>query len=116
MREESGETRIQGRLEAAIGAARDGRFEEALAGFAWFFAHSEEVDRVVGAGARTALESHALSGWADLGREYAPALDALEVLRSRFEQSLLMGERSRRSFLWVVRIDTRTEAEGRTYG
>ena len=62
------------RLQAARTAARERRYDEALAGFVWFHHHALEQEPTQ-AGVRLSV---ALASWADLGAVYPEALDALQ--------------------------------------
>ena len=89
------------RLSHGEKAARDGRFEEALADFVWFHEHALEHEPAY-SGVRL---SFALASWLELAEDYPPALDALKNIRDRGARALLAGSGDRDLFHDVESIN-----------
>ena len=89
------------RLHAALSAADAGRHEEALQEYIWFHEHALELEPAL-YGVR---RSFALAYWADLGKRYPAARDALVDTRDRKVASLRLGLRFRDSFRDVAAIN-----------
>lgn len=99
------------RLAAARLAANEGRHEEALREYQWFHAHALDESRSW-YGVRL---SYALIEWADLGRQYAPARQALEELRGHKTALLLAGQGDRQLFHEVEAIHDALGERGHTH-
>jgi hypothetical protein len=91
----------QDRLHEARIAAREGRYEDALAGYIWFHKNALEDEPSL-YGVRL---SFALGYWADLGEEYPPAREALLAMRDQSASKLVRGVDDRDLFHDVVRIN-----------
>jgi hypothetical protein len=99
------------RLRRGEQAAREQRYEEALADYIWFHEHALEHDRAQ----RGVRLSFALASWRELGDAYPPALDALRTIRDRKARALLEGAADRSAFNDVASIDYYLGAEVATY-
>ncbi len=70
-------------LDDARASVRDGNFAHALDRYGWFFEHALAEDSYL-AGVRL---SYCLGEWADMAKDYAPALAALHQKKSHARQS-----------------------------
>lgn len=75
-------------LHEATRLAREGKYEEALQKHLWYHENAAKLDPSQ-SGVRS---SFALAYWADLGKKYPKALDALKSVRDQSEARLLKGE------------------------
>lgn len=75
-------------LREAQRFTREGKYEEALQKHLWYHEHATKLDPSQ-SGVRT---SFALAYWADLGKKYPKALDALKSVRDQGTARLLKGE------------------------
>jgi hypothetical protein len=91
----------QERLDQASEARRDGRYAEALAHHLWFHENSLAEDPALSA----VRLSFAVGYWAELGRVYPPALDALRAARDRPRNRLLAGTGDWEAFAEVAAVD-----------
>lgn len=66
-------------------ARQEGRFEQALNGYIWIDQNAHKV-----APELSFVQRYAFSHWAELGRQHAPALSALQTLRAS-QAALLLG-------------------------
>ncbi len=74
-------------LQAAQKLAEEGRYEDALQRFIWYFNHALEYD-----GAQSGVRvSFCLSSWAELGRRYPKAREALLEIRDRAQRQFKSG-------------------------
>ena len=89
------------RLHAGLSAADEGRYEEALREYIWFHEQALELEPAL-YGVR---RSFALAYWAELGKRYPAARDALIHTRDRKVASLRLGLRFRDSFRDVAAIN-----------
>ena len=89
------------RLHRSRTLTLEGRFSEALTEFEWF----HENALVEEPSLRGVRRSFALSYWAELGEQYAPALNALSALRDRGNAALLTDKRDLSLFADVASIN-----------
>lgn len=75
-------------LREAQRLTREGKYEEALRKHLWYHENATKLDPSQ-SGVRS---SFALAYWADLGKKYPKALDALKSVRDQNEARLLKGE------------------------
>lgn len=101
----------QARLNAARQMTQEGRYEDALPEFEWFFAHALEENRAL-YGVRL---SYCLSAWAELAGKYPPARHALETVRERGATDLLAGQGDFMLFHEIVAIDAALGEQDRTH-
>ena len=101
----------QDRLHAAKLMAIEGRHEEALREFIWFHEHALEESPALH-GVRL---SFALSHWAELGKVYPPARQALEAQRDKQVAALLDGSGGRAAFGDIASINRYLGCSDQTY-
>lgn len=99
------------RLNAARQITQDGRYEDALPEFEWFFAHALEENRAL-YGVRL---SYCLDAWTELAGKYAPARQALEAVRERAVTDLLAARDGFMLLHDIVAIDAALGEQDRTY-
>lgn len=88
-------------LKEAVQLASEGKYEEALQKHLWYHEHAEEIEPGQ-AGVRV---SFALAYWADLGKKYPKALEALKSIRDQGTARLLAGEGDWKLFFEVDAIN-----------
>ena len=89
------------RLQNALTAAKEGRYEEALREYVWFHNHALELEPAL-YGVRL---SFALAYWVELAQDYPAARTRLEEIRDRKIQTLLSGQGNRETFHDVSSIN-----------
>jgi hypothetical protein len=99
------------RLHAARTLASEGRHEEAMHEYIWFFEHACEENRALAA----LRLSGALADWMALAEAYPKARDALEAVRDRKSQLLLFRLLGWNAFHDVVSINEYLGCERQTY-
>jgi hypothetical protein len=99
------------RLHAARTLAHEGRHEEALQEYIWFFEHAEKETGRLGA----VRLSGGLADWAELAKVYPKALQALEAIRDRKTQLLLLRVGEWNMFHEVVSINEYLGCQQQTY-
>ena len=80
------------RQQHAQALAETGKYEEALAEYLWCFDHGNEATNGAYTGVRL---SFLLGAIARLGKQYPPAIQALEARRDKAEAALLSGKGTR---------------------
>jgi hypothetical protein len=88
-------------LREALLATRQARYEDALRGHVWFHENALRENRSL----RAVRLSYGIGGWADLGRVFPKAMDALEAARDAAAATLLRGEGGTDAFHDVLAID-----------
>ena len=88
----------------------EGRHEEALQGFTWFYQHALEEDPSL-----EDMRYYLVGMWVELGRAYPEALDALRAIRSSKADALLAGANDREVFWDIVIIDSELGDTAATY-
>lgn len=101
----------QDRLHAAKLMALEGRHEEALREFVWFHEHALEESPSLH-GVRL---SFALGHWAELGKVYPPARQALEAQRDKHLAALLDGSGGKAAFHDIASINDHLGCLDQTY-
>ena len=89
-------------LNEAKRLTREGKYEEALQKHIWYHEHALEVDPRQDA----VRVSFGVAHWADLGRKYPKALEALKGVRDKSAARLLAGEGDWRLAFEVDAINT----------
>lgn len=98
------------RFSDAEDAMLEGRHDEALQGFIWFYQHALEDDPSL-----EEIRYYLVGMWAALGQDYPPALDALRAIRSDKAKALLAGANDREAFWDIVIIDAELGDTAATY-
>ncbi|MDM5180362.1 hypothetical protein PO883_24575 [Massilia sp. DJPM01] len=98
------------RLRDAEDAMREGRHEEALDAFIWFYQHALEEDPSL-----EEMRYYLIGMWVELGKAYPKALEALRTIRSEKTDALLGGESDRELFWDIVIIDAELGTTAATY-
>jgi hypothetical protein len=99
------------RYDSARAAAGDGRYEEALRGYAWFHDHAlEEQPSLYGV-----RLSYALSDWIELASHYPPAMVELKAVRDAKSDRLAQGVGNRDLFHDVEAINEQLDDQVLTY-
>lgn len=98
------------RLRDAEDAMREGRHEEALEAFIWFYQHALDEDPSL-----EEMRYYLIGMWVELGKAYPKALDALRTIRSEKTDALLGGENDREVFWDIVIIDAELGNTAATY-
>jgi hypothetical protein len=99
------------RLHAARSLVREGRHEEALREYVWFFEHALEENPALAA----VRLSYALGDWIELAAVYPKARHALEEIRDGKAQLLRLGAAGWKVFYDVVAINEYLGCEEETY-
>ncbi|RSZ60061.1 hypothetical protein HF313_15210 [Massilia atriviolacea] len=98
------------RLWDAEDAMRDGRHDDALQGFIWFYQHALDEDPSL-----EELRYYLIGMWVELGRIDPKALDALRTIRADKAKALLAGDKDRETFWDIVIIDAELDEAAATY-
>ena len=98
-------------LEEARNLMNQGRYEESLQHHLWYFNHATEYD----SGQSAVRLSFALSDWAELGRRYPRAKQAIVEIRDRDTQKLLDGEGDFSLFQDVQNLNRELQNDDATY-
>ncbi|NHZ87432.1 hypothetical protein F2P45_00045 [Massilia sp. CCM 8733] len=98
------------RFADAENAMYDGRHDEALQGFVWFYQHALEEDAAL-----EEMRYYLIGMWVELGQAYPKALDALRTIRADKEKALLAGANDREVFWDIVIIDAELGDTAATY-
>jgi hypothetical protein len=99
------------RLNQAVRAANEGRYDEALQEYIWFHNHALEDEPSL-SGVRL---SFALGYWLELGEKYPPALVALRSIRDEKTNSLVSASEDLELFIDVSSINEALSEEKYTY-
>ena len=98
------------RLWDAEDAMDDGRHDDALEGFIWFYQHALEEDPSL-----EEMRYYLIGMWIELGEAYPKALEALHALRDDKAKALLAGADDRELFWDIVIIDSELGNAAATY-
>ncbi|NHZ37857.1 hypothetical protein [Massilia rubra] len=98
------------RFSDAEDALHEGRHDEALQGFIWFYQHALDEDPAL-----EEIRYYLVGMWAELGRAYPKALDALRTVRADKAKALLAGANDREAFWDIVIIDSELGDTAATY-
>ncbi|MDQ1812878.1 hypothetical protein RBA41_06125 [Massilia sp. CCM 9210] len=98
------------RFSDAEDAMHEGRHDDALQGFIWFYQHALDEDPSL-----EEMRYYLIGMWVELGRAYPKALDALRTIRGDKAKALLAGENDRELFWDIVIIDSELGDTAATY-
>ncbi len=98
------------RFADAENAMYDGRHDEALQGFIWFYQNALQEDPAL-----EEMRYYLVGMWAELGQAYPKALEALRTIREDKAKALLAGANEREIFWDIVIIDAELGDTAATY-
>lgn len=98
------------RFSDAQDAMHEGRHEEALQGFSWFYQNAMDEDPEL-----EEMRYYLVGMWAELGLAYPKARDALRTVRADKAAALLAGANDREVFWDIVIIDSELGDTAATY-
>lgn len=98
------------RFSDAQDAMLQGRHDEALQGFIWFYQNAMEEDPSL-----EEMRYYLVGMWVALGQDFPKALDALRAIRADKASALLGGAKDREVFWDIVIIDAELGEAAATY-
>jgi hypothetical protein len=98
------------RFGDAQDAMHEGRHDEALQGFIWFYQHALDDDPAL-----EEMRYYLIGMWVGLGQAYPKALEALRTIRGDKATALLAGDQDREAFWDIVIIDAELGETAATY-